>query len=79
MISEALLRRWLHYWHGCGTEGQWDYYRCRGCRRLVSWNAIKKGGCDCGLSNELVPTGPPTLGRWRVLGLILFPWVRVVR
>ena len=79
MLGESLLDRWLTYWHGQGTDEQWRYYRCHGCRRLVSWHAIRKGGCTCGLSNKLSPIGPPLLSRWRIAALVFFPWARVVR
>lgn len=74
MIVDELLNRWLTHWHGRGEPDQWAYYRCQGCKRLVSWKAIRKGGCTCGESNKLMPTGPPSLSRWRIAALILFPW-----
>lgn len=77
MIGETLLRKRLQRWHGQPDAAhQFDYYRCHGCHRLVTWTAIKKGGCMCGMSNQLSPANLS----WRErLLLPLFPWWGVVR
>ena len=65
-------QRWLNYWHGQGFEAhQLRYYRCEGCHKLVTWHAIKKGGCPCGFSNKLRPA---VLSRWEKVRCLLLPW-----
>ena len=72
----TMIVRYLTYWHGRGEPEQHDYYRCHGCRRLVTWHAIRKGGCLCGLSNKL---GPAVLTTWEKVRLLLLPTVGVRR
>lgn len=68
---EAVLQRYLARWHGRGEAHQYDYYRCHGCGRLVTWNAIRQGGCTCGLSHKLSPAHV----RWyEQLRLLVCPW-----
>lgn len=67
---ERLLLRYLTWMHGRGEAHQHDYYRCNGCRRIVTWHAIRKGGCTCG-ENRMRAT---YLQWWEKLRLILFPW-----
>ena len=66
-----MIEKWLQYWHGVGEEHQHDYYRCHGCRRVVTWTAIKHGGCDCGISTKL---SPARLRRREKVLLVLWPW-----
>ena len=54
-IVERWMIRYLDYWHGKGEDHQYHYYRCDGCRKLVTWKMIAEGGCPCGLSNRLRP------------------------
>lgn len=70
----TLLLRWLTYWHGVGDVHQYRYYRCQGCRRIVTHKAIAQGGCICGLSTRLSPYHPPQMRWWTVLRLLVFPW-----
>lgn len=68
---ERRLEAYLAGWHGRGEAHQYSYYRCLGCRRLVSWNQIRRGGCDCGMSNKLSPTN---VRWWETAQLLLTPW-----
>ncbi len=67
-----VLERWLRWWHGRGMAEQDPYFRCHGCRRIVTWKAIAQGGCTCKLSNKLSPAAL----RWdeRVRLLVLPFW-----
>ena len=47
-MIHPLARRWLAWWHGTGGEGQFTFYRCEGCHRLISHRRIRAGGCWCG-------------------------------
>ena len=72
----CLLQRWgiryLTYWHGYGGDtGQWRYYRCEGCRHIVTWNDIAIGGCACGISNKLRPA---VLTRMEKTRILILPW-----
>ena len=68
---EEILKKWLIKWHGEGEEHQVQYYRCRGCLKLVTWNKIRSGGCECGLSKNLSPAVMKFKDKMRVLCL---PW-----
>jgi hypothetical protein len=68
---EPVLQRWLVYWHGRGEPTQFPYYRCQGCHRIVTWHAIRKGGCPCKLSNKL---SPAALWWYERARLIILPW-----
>ena len=52
---ELWVQRWLNYWHGQGEAWQYRYYRCHGCRQVVTQHAIELGGCNCGLSKKVSP------------------------
>ena len=55
-LIERPLIKWLGFWHGNSTAfEQFRYYRCEGCRKLVTWKTIGKGGCGCGLSIKIRP------------------------
>jgi hypothetical protein len=64
------LVRWMTYWHGRGEAHQFDYYRCRGCHKLVTWQHIRTGGCACGRSNQI---SPAMLTWWEKCRLVLLP------
>lgn len=73
MLIEQLGDRWLSWWHGApvDAEGQFRYYRCEGCKRLVTWKGIAQGGCWCGLSQKL----RPAVMRWyEKVQCFIFPW-----
>ena len=53
------------------ADYQYQFYRCAGCTGLVTWNMIKRGGCNCFSSNQLRPTYPSMLERIR---LLVLPW-----
>jgi hypothetical protein len=74
-IEDALLA-WLTRWHGRGEAHQFDYFRCHGCRRIVTHQAIRKGGCPCDLSNKL---SPARLRWWEKVRLVVAPWLGCVR
>ena len=63
---------WLCYWDGHGDWHQADFFQCHGCRRLVSWHAIRKGPCACGLGNRLSPV---KMTPWRKAKLLLCPFL----
>lgn len=70
------LVRWTTYWHGRGAGHQHDYYRCRGCQKIVTWQHIRTGGCACGVSNKL---SPAALTWWEKLRLVLLPTLGLAR
>jgi hypothetical protein len=51
---------WLVAWHGEGEPHQHQFYRCLGCRRLLSWRHIQSGGCPC---RESIKVSPAVLTR----------------
>lgn len=67
---ETLLTRYLTYWHGRGTPAQAEYFRCRACRRLVTWHRIGRGGCGCGCTT----VQPAALSWLEKARLLLAPW-----
>src|SRR5215471_16008967 len=75
MVEQPLIA-WLTYWHGRGEPWQCEYYRCHGCKRIVTHKAIKGGGCTCGISNRV---SPAALGRVEMLRLMLLPWACVIQ
>ena len=73
---DNVVIRYLTSWHGRGEPHQHEYYRCHGCKSIVTWKAIRKGGCLCGLSHKL---GPAVLTWWEKTRLIMTPWWGVKR
>lgn len=72
-IPERLFRPWMEYWHGTKTAAhQYDFYRCRGCRRLVNWKKIHSGGCDCDGGKFLIPAKLTMLEKAKAL---VAPWL----
>ncbi len=72
-IPERLLRPWMEYWHGRkDASHQWDFYRCKGCRGLVTWRMIKRGGCSCDMAKQLVPARLSLVEKVKILVL---PWM----
>lgn len=67
---EALLIRYLTYFHGRGAPSQAEYFRCRTCRSLVTWHRIRQGGCRCGGSH----VQPAALSLLEKARLLLAPW-----
>lgn len=70
-MIERLATKHLDYWHGIGEAHQYRYYRCVGCRQLITHKRIHKGGCGCGLSNEVRPAVLTLSDKARCLFL---PW-----
>lgn len=73
-IIEQPIKRYLEWVHGApgSPERQWMFYRCEGCKGIVNWKQIAKGGCDCGLSNRI--RGARL--RWHEkLRLLVAPWM----
>jgi hypothetical protein len=64
-------RPWLLYWHGLGAAHQHEFFRCEGCRRLVTWHLIATGGCRCRQSIRLRPAVLSVADKAR---LLLLPW-----
>ena len=67
---EGWVQRYLVWWHGAGAESQYLYYRCADCRRLVTWNQIRLGGCRC----MGAKVRPASLTRWEKTRLLMLPW-----
>ena len=70
-MIESLLKRWLESWHGSGEAHQGQYFRCHGCLRIVTWTAIRQGGCTCKVSNKLSPAALTVRDKIR---LLVAPW-----
>jgi hypothetical protein len=68
---ERRIEAYLARWHGRGDTHQYEYYRCLGCRRIVTWRQISRGGCDCQLSNKLVPAN---VRWWELARMLVAPW-----
>lgn len=69
-MLDQLGRRWLAHCHGVGEASQHDFFRCEGCRGLVTWHRIRSGGCPC-MSSRIRPA-VLTLGE--KARLLLLPW-----
>ena len=67
---ETWLRAWLAWWHGIGEAHQIQFFRCKECRRLVTWRRIRLGGCLCGSA----VIRPAVLLRREKARLLLLPW-----
>lgn len=72
----GILVAWLTHFHGRGEPHQHDYFRCATCRRIVTWQGIRKGGCPCGGPRQV---SPAALTWWEKCRLLLLPTVGVVR
>ena len=46
-VFESPLARWLALWHGQPEPWQHQFFRCQGCRSVVTHAAIRAGGCPC--------------------------------
>ena len=68
---ERLAHQWMAYWHGAGDPHQYRYHRCKGCHTLLTWNAIRKGGCDCNIDKHIVPAKLSFAEKFRIL---VMPW-----
>jgi hypothetical protein len=71
-MLEEYGHRWLKYWHGAGGVNQYQFYRCHGCHRVVTWKQINSGGCSCKATSKV---SPAMLTRWEKVKLLLMPWV----
>jgi hypothetical protein len=65
------IRAWLVKWHGEGEEYQHDFYRCDGCKKLISWKKIRAGGCRCG-SYRMRPAFATLFEKVKIL---VTPWL----
>jgi hypothetical protein len=65
-----MLSAWLDWWYGSGDEHQYRFYRCRDCRRLVTWKRIRAGGCVCNCTY----VRPAYLEFWEKVRLLVMPW-----
>lgn len=70
-IIDEMADKWLTRFHGNGDAHQFRYYRCDGCRKLVTWNKIKSGGCGCGGSRNIRPAVMSITDKLRCL---FMPW-----
>lgn len=68
MFDQFLRKRFVAL-HGEGAPHQSDVYRCVYCKKLYTWNKIKKGDVCC--SGRMVPTNPSWTEKVR---LFLLPW-----
>ena len=68
---DPIGRRWLAYWHGEGEAHQYQFYRCHGCRRMVTYHIIRSGGCRCFESAKVSPTKLSVVDKVR---LLYVPW-----
>ncbi len=68
-----VMKPWIQYWHGLGSETQYEFYRCKGCHRLINWKVIRKGGCPCDLGHQMVPA--LRLSLWEKTKILLLPWM----
>jgi hypothetical protein len=66
-----LGRRWLAFWYGTYEANQFGFYRCDGCRRIVSWRGIRGGGCGCGA----IRLRPAILSLPEKARLLYLPWL----
>lgn len=73
-LFEAPLLRWLERWHGHPEPWQAQFYRCQGCRRVVTHSAIARGGCGCRLPG-CGRVNPTALWRREKLAVLLLPWL----
>jgi len=71
LCTDAIGGRWLRWWHGEGEAHQYQFYRCHGCRALVTWHQIRAGGCPCHESSKISPTHLRLGAKARLLFL---PW-----
>lgn len=69
---EKKIRAYFIRWHGEGGPNQYDFYRCEGCKSLLTWQIIRSGGCACG-SPRLKPTNPTF---FELVKVLVFPWVK---
>ena len=68
---DTLCQRWLAYWHGRGAPHQYQYYRCKECKHLVTHRQIAQGACrHCGG----VKVAPAFLRRLEKVRLLCLPW-----
>ena len=63
--------RWLDYWHGIPDIPDCRYLRCEGCRHLVTWHQIHRGGCRCLEGKKLRPA---RLTVWELIKVNFLPW-----
>ena len=79
LLWPPLGRRWLRAWHGTGDVHQYEFFRCQGCRRLVTFHHISTGGCACRESSKVSPAALRWGDKTRLLYLpwmVTSPWVR---
>ena len=71
LLIEVFGRPWLVWWHGEGEAHQYQFYRCHGCRAIVTHRHIRAGGCRC---HESVKISPAKLRTGEKVRLLLLPW-----
>lgn len=71
LLCGPLGRRWLVWWHGEGEAHQYQFYRCHGCRRIVTHFHVRTGGCRCG---ESIKVSPARLTWHEKARLLYLPW-----
>jgi hypothetical protein len=72
-LLEAPIKSYLNARYGAPPDEarQYQFYRCELCHGLVTWKAIEKGGCPCGVGSR-VRAAHLTL--WEKVQLFVMPW-----
>lgn len=70
---EAPFKRWLDHCHGTAPDPvrQRQFYRCEGCKGIVTWHQIARGGCDCGIGSRVRAAA---LTWHEKVRLLVLPW-----
>lgn len=69
-----MLKEWIDAQHGVGEEHQYQFYRCRGCGRLMNWKRIRAGGCDCRRAFPPRSIAPTRLSLVDKFCVLVLPW-----
>lgn len=73
-LLEPPLARWLVLWHGEGEPHQAQFYRCQGCKGVVTHAMIRaSGGCRCRLPG-CGKVNPTALRLREKAGVLCAPW-----
>lgn len=70
-LIDRTLGAYLVYWHGIGEPHQYQFYRCHGCRKIVTHRHIVTGGCPC---HESIKISPAKVRTGEKIRLLLLPW-----
>ena len=71
-LPEKIFRPYMEYMHGKRKAShQYDFYRCCGCRGILNWKKLNRGGCDCDTGNKIKPA---KLTKWEMFKILVLPW-----